>query len=55
MARQLRGDGSNELFHMHAGKGGSAGNGKSSFFRVLEATLGAHISPFDVSELTTKV
>ncbi len=54
LARQLYGDSGRELFHVHAGKGGTASNGKSRFFGVLEAVLGQYIRKTQVSILTAK-
>jgi len=53
-ARQLYGDNGMELFHVHAGCQGSASNGKSKFFEVLENCLGDYIRKFNVSILTSK-
>jgi phage/plasmid-associated DNA primase len=54
LARQLYGDSGNELFHIHAGYKGSAGNGKTKFFEVLELALGDYIKKFKVELLVTK-
>ncbi|KAG2487756.1 hypothetical protein HYH03_013601 [Edaphochlamys debaryana] len=54
MARQLYGDSGNELFHIHAGFQGAAGNGKTKFFEVLELTLGDYCRKFPVQVLTAK-
>ena len=54
LARQLYGDGGHELFHVHAGHNGSAGNGKSCFFEVLEMAMGDYVRKFPVSMLTVK-
>lgn len=40
LARQLYGDHGNELFHIHAGFQGSASNGKTKFFEIMESCLG---------------
>ena len=54
IARQLYGDSGGELFHIHAGHMGSAGNGKSKFFEILEHVLGDYIEKFGVELLITK-
>jgi putative DNA primase/helicase len=54
LARQLYGDTGNELFHIHAGYKGSAGNGKSKFFEILELVLGEYIHKFAVETLVVK-
>ena len=53
-ARQLYGDSGNELFHIHAGFRGSAGNGKSKFFEILECALGNYVQKFGVEILVVK-
>lgn len=54
VARQLYGDNGSELFHIHAGFKGSAGNGKSRFFEVLELALGDYVHKFAVETLVVK-
>ena len=54
LARQLYGDTGGELFHVHAGFMGSAGNGKSKFFEVLELALGDYAHKFPVEVLVAK-
>ncbi len=54
LARQLRGDTGQQLFHVHAGHKGSAGNGKSTFFEALEHVLGDYVTSFKVSILTAR-
>lgn len=54
LARQLYGDNGFELFHIHAGHKGSAGNGKSRFFEVLELALGDYVHKFAVETLVLK-
>jgi phage/plasmid-associated DNA primase len=54
LARQLQGDVGQNLFHVHAGHRGSAGNGKSTFFDVLEMALGDYVRKFGVEMLTAK-
>ncbi|KXZ42432.1 hypothetical protein GPECTOR_147g16 [Gonium pectorale] len=54
LARQLQGDVGHNLFHIHAGFQGSAGNGKSTFFDVLEMALGAYVRKFGVEMLVAK-
>jgi phage/plasmid-associated DNA primase len=54
-ARQLYGDNGSELFHIHAGFQGAAGNGKTKFFEVLENCLGNYVRKFPVQVLTAKV
>lgn len=51
-ARQLYGDSGRELFHIHAGHNGSAANGKTSAFLVLEKILGEYVRKTQVSILT---
>jgi len=53
-ARQLYGDTGGELFHIHAGFKGSAGNGKSRYFEVLELALGNYVHKFAVETLVVK-
>ncbi|MBD1217862.1 MAG: PriCT-2 domain-containing protein [Aphanizomenon flos-aquae Clear-A1] len=53
-ARQLYGDHGNELFHIHAGHQGAAGNGKSKWFDMLEKILGDYVRKFPVQVLTAK-
>ena len=54
-ARQLYGDGVDNLFHLHAGFCGSASNGKSSFFeKILQSVLGDYIRQFPISVLVRK-
>lgn len=53
-ARQLYGDSGRELFHVHAGKGGTASNGKTKCFQLLESVLGEYIRKTQVSILTAK-
>jgi phage/plasmid-associated DNA primase len=53
-ARQLQGDVGQNLFHIHAGFQGSAGNGKSTLFEILEMCLGLYIRKFGVEMLTAK-
>ena len=54
LARQLYGDSGGELFHIHAGHNGSAGNGKSAFFKLLENALGKYVGKFQVGVLVIK-
>lgn len=54
LARQLYGDSGGELFHIHAGHNGSAGNGKSAFFKILENALGKYVGKFQVGVLVIK-
>ena len=54
LSRQLYGDNGNELFHIHAGHKGSAGNGKSKFFEIMELVLGDYIQKFAVEQLVVK-
>lgn len=54
LARQLYGDSGCELFHVHSGYNASAGNGKSSYFALLELCLGAYIRKFPVEILISK-
>ena len=54
LARQLYGDTGGELFHVHAGFKGSAGNGKTKFFEVLELALGDYAHKFPVEVLVSK-
>lgn len=54
LARQLQGDVGQNLFHVHAGFQGSAGNGKSTFFDILEMCLGNYVRKFGVELLTAK-
>jgi phage/plasmid-associated DNA primase len=54
LARQLYGDHGNELFHVHAGHRGTAGNGKSKFFEALEDGLGDYVRKFSVETITAK-
>lgn len=51
-ARQLFGDSGNEHFHIHAGHQGTASNGKTKFFEILEASLGNYVESFAVEFLT---
>jgi phage/plasmid-associated DNA primase len=53
-SRQLYGDNGCNLFHVHAGYQGSAGNGKTSFFDIMEHCLGDYIRKFGVEFLTAK-
>lgn len=53
-SRQLYGDHGNELFHIHAGFQGSAANGKTKFFEILEHALGNYVCKFGVEMLTAK-
>jgi phage/plasmid-associated DNA primase len=53
-ARQLYGDNGCNLFHVHAGHQGSAGNGKTKFFDILERFLGDYVRKFGVEFLTAK-
>jgi phage/plasmid-associated DNA primase len=53
-ARQGYGDHGNELFHIHAGHQGSAGNGKTMFFEVCEYTYGDYVRKFPVQILIAK-
>lgn len=53
-ARQLYGDNGCNLFHVHAGHQGSAGNGKTKFFDILERCLGDYVRKFGVEFLTAK-
>lgn len=55
IARQLYGDSGRELFHIHAGRNGSASNGKTRFFQLLERVLGDYIRKTHVSILTSRV
>lgn len=54
IARQLYGDHGNELFHIHAGFQGSASNGKTKFFEIMESCLGDYVRKFGVEHLTAK-
>jgi phage/plasmid-associated DNA primase len=54
-ARQLYGDEGCNLLHVHAGFQGSAGNGKTKFFEILEYCLGQYVCKFGVAFLTQKV
>ena len=54
MSRQLQGDVGHNLFHVHAGYQGSAGNGKSTMFDILEMCLGNYIRKFGVEMLVAK-
>lgn len=53
-ARQMYGDNGSELFHIHSGFKGSAGNGKSKFFEVLELAFGKYVHKFAVETLVAK-
>lgn len=53
-ARQLFGDNGSELFHVHAGFQGSAGNGKTKFFDALECAFGDYVRRFPVQILTAR-
>jgi putative DNA primase/helicase len=53
-ARQLYGDNGSELFHIHAGMQGSAGNGKTKFFELAEYAFGDYIQKFDIGLLVCK-
>lgn len=53
-ARQLYGDNGCNLFHVHAGHQGSAGNGKTKFFDIMERCLGDYVRKFGVEFLTAK-
>jgi len=53
-SRQLYGDNGCNLFHVHAGYQGSAGNGKTKFFDIMERCLGDYIKKFGVEFLTAK-
>lgn len=53
-SRQLYGDHGNELFHIHAGFQGSASNGKTKFFEILESAAGNYVRKFGVEYLTAK-
>lgn len=52
-ARQLYGDKGANLFHLHAGYKASASNGKSTFFEILEASLGDYVHKFGVEYITS--
>lgn len=54
-ARQLYGDWCMALFHMHAGLQGSAANGKTVCFSILDCVLGDYVHRFPVQVLTAKV
>lgn len=54
LARQLYGDVGANLFHIHAGRCGSAGNGKSTMWEVVKVSCGDYVRKFDVSHLTAK-
>ena len=54
LARQLYGDVGANLLHIHAGHRGSAGNGKSTLWEVIEVSLGDYVRKFDVAHLTAK-
>lgn len=54
LSRQLYGDSGRELFHIHAGKGGSASNGKTTMWQLLETILGEYVRKTQVSILTAK-
>jgi len=54
LGRQLYGDNGNEKFHFHAGYGGSAANGKTKFFDILEHAGGGYVCKFGVEILTAK-
>ena len=54
ISRQLQGDVGHNLFHVHAGYQGSAGNGKSTMFDILEMCLGDYIRKFGVEMLVAK-
>lgn len=54
IARQLQGDVGHNLFHVHAGFQGSAGNGKTTMFDILELCLGQYMRKFGVEMLTAK-
>ena len=54
IARQLQGDVGHNLFHVHAGYQGSAGNGKTTMFDILELCLGQYMRKFGVEMLTAK-
>lgn len=54
LASQLYGDSGHNLVHLHAGFMGSASNGKSTCFNILEIIYGDYIVKFNVSLLTTK-
>ena len=54
LARQLYGDTGCELFHVHSGYMGSASNGKTKFFEVLELVLGDYVREFPVEMLVVK-
>ena len=53
-ARQLYGDHGCELFHIHAGHRGTAANGKSKFFEILEQSFGSYVRKFGIELLTSK-
>lgn len=53
-ACQLYGGPGNNLVHLHAGFLGSASNGKSTLFNILDYTLGDYIKKFNISLITTK-
>lgn len=53
-ARQLYGDSGNNLFHVHSGQSGSAGNGKTESFTVLGTCLGGYVVKFAVGYLVGK-
>ena len=54
LARQLYGDSCMNLFHIHAGRQGSAGNGKSTFWDLMELAGGQYVTKFDVELITAK-
>jgi phage/plasmid-associated DNA primase len=54
LARQLQGDVGHNLFHVHAGFQGSAGNGKTTMFDILDMCLGEYVRKFGVEMLVAK-
>ena len=53
-ARQLCGNACQNLLHIHAGFQGSAANGKTSFFDILQSSLGSYMGKLGIDVLTTK-
>ena len=52
-ARQLYADSGRELLHIHTGERGSAGNGKTKMFQLLQRVLGQYVHKFPISVLTS--
>jgi len=53
-ARNLYGDNAESYCHLHAGVRASAANGKSTFFEILEGTLGKYMRKFPVEYILGK-